>query len=46
MSENMKWEWWIMEAVNNIPTGVSLADAIKAEEVLKNLYKEITGQTL
>lgn len=44
MFENESWKNWIFNAIHNIPAGVSLNDALNVEELLKQWYKDITGQ--
>lgn len=46
INDNNKWECWVVNAIANIPYNVSLSDAIKVEETLKDLYKKITGKSL
>jgi len=46
MYDNVKWETWLFNAINNIPSGVSLGDAIKVEEILRELVAKINSTGL
>lgn len=41
---NSNWECWLYRTMKNLPHSASVSDAIKVEETLKKLYKELTGQ--
>lgn len=42
MYDKAKWETWLFNAINNIPSGVSLGDAMKMEEILRELVAKLT----
>jgi len=46
MYDKAKWETWLFNAINNIPSGVSLGDAIKVEEILRELVAKINSTGL
>lgn len=41
MYDKAKWDVWLYNAISSIPSGVSLGDAIKMEEILRELVAKL-----
>lgn len=41
---NDNLECWMHDALYSLPMNISLYDALKIEEKLKEIYKELTGK--
>lgn len=46
MCDKSKWESWLEETISNIPSGVSLGDAMKMEEILRELVAKLNSTGL